>query len=666
MKFHSAAVLMVLASVAAGVTPCALGQQAITPTREKEIDPQRAAQLSIEELMGMEVTSVAGVEQQVLTTPAAITVIDEDEVRRTGHRWVAEALRLAPGVYVGQSNTSSWSVGPRGFSGGLANKTLVLMDGRRVYDPIQAGTFWDVQDVLLEDLDRIEVIRGPGATLFGANAINGVINIVNKSTADTQGVFLEAGGGTFERGFGSVRYGGRINEKATYAVWAKYFNRAPLEAAGPLDSDSDFDLTHARFRTDIDAGDDLKLMFEADAYSSFGARAAARVPVRAPTATTERRIFENDVRGGHVLGRAERFTGDNEGWSVLAYYDRTERALTGSEAERDSAEIDARYHFMLGERHALATGIEYYFTTDRLVPGSSTLLTPGSPAADSMNTVSAFVQDTITLQEDRWFAMLGSKVEHNDLTGVEVQPSARLWWTPTDRETVWGAVSRAVRTPSRFEEHGFINFFFADPGVLAGGPPTGQIVPFGLSGNPNLDSEKALVYELGYRRRFSDRVTLDVATFLSQYDDLISIPTPAVGGSFNNNGEAEVYGGEVAVVWQAADNWRLRGAYSYAEVNVSGPVSLSDEGNTPHNMAQLQSFLDITENLELNAAAYFVDRVESQGASSYTRVDIGLTWRVTPNFDVSIWGQNLLEPRHNEFSSLQVERSAYVVATLRF
>jgi iron complex outermembrane receptor protein len=288
------------------------------------------------------------------------------------------------------------------------------------------------------------------------------------------------------------------------------------------------------------------------------------------------------------------------------------------------------------------------------------------PGTDSMNTVSAFIQDTITLEKDRWFTTLGSKVEHNDLTGVEVQPSARLWWTPDEKQTVWGAVSRAVRTPSRFEEHGFLTFFYADPGLISGGPATGNILPFRFNGNPELDSEKAIVWELGYRRRFSDRVTLDIASYVSQYDDLISAPTNPIGGRFNNLGEAEVYGAELSLIWQAASNWRLRGAYSYSQVNLSGPVFLQDEENTPHNMAQFQSFLNIIDDLEFNAAAYFVDRVEGQNASNYTRLDLGLTWRVSPTFDLAVWVQNLLEPRHNEFSALQVERSAYVVGTLRF
>ncbi len=655
--------LRILLALAGGLGPAAAAQEAITPPRADEIDPQKAAQLSIEELMGLEVTSVAGVEEQVFKSAAAIAVITGDEIRRTGHRTLADALRLAPGVFVGQIGTSAWSVGPRGFNGGLANKTLVLMDGRRVYDPLQGGTFWDVQDVLLEDLDRIEVIRGPGATLFGANAINGVINIVTKSSKDTQGLFLEAGAGSFERGFGSVRYGGKFSDNAHFSLWAKYFNRGPLEQAGPTDSDSQFDLSHARFRTDIDGDDSLRLTFQADAYTSFNSESAATVPLQTPLPSSQRRMFENDVSGGHLLARAERFSAPNEGWSVLAYYDRTERSVTGFDVGRHTAEVDARYHFTLGDRHALAAGLEYFFTTDSVTFTEHVGIAPDS---SSLNTVSAFLQDTITLEEDRWKLMLGSKFEHNDQTGFEFQPSARLTWTPDDAQTLWAAVSRAVRTPSRFEEDGFITLFYADPGLLTGDAATGSILPFRFNGNPNLDSETAMVYELGYRRMFSDRVSLDAAAFFNQYDSLISAPPALVNTGFNNDGEAEVYGAELALNWRVADNWRLRGSYSYTEVNLSGPVLLNDERSTPHNMAQLQSFLDVTPDLQFNAAAYFVDRVEQAGADSYLRLDLGITWRVTPNFDLALWGQNLLEPRHREFSALEVERGAYFVATLRF
>jgi iron complex outermembrane recepter protein len=642
----------------------ALAQTAVNPPTEQPLDPQRAGQLSLEELMNLEVTSVAGVQQQVFQAPAAIDLITNEDVRRTGHRWLAEALRLSPGVYVGQNNNASWSVAPRGFNGGLANKTLVLMDGRRVYDPLQGGTFWDVQDTMLEDLDRIEVIRGPGPTLWGANAINGVVNIVNKNTKDTQGLYLMGGAGhPLERAFGAVRYGGKFNDDAHYALWATYKNRGPLEMAGPTDSDSEFDLSHLKFRTDIDGEDDLKLTFEADTYSSFGSRAAATIAIPSPNRATERRIFENDVRGGHILARAERFKAPNEGWSVLAYYDRTDRATTGFEVSRDSIEVDARYHFMLGERHALVTGVEYFWTADE---AHSTDIILISPESETLNTVSAFVQDTITIRPDRWFAMGGAKVEHNDITGFEVQPSARVWWTPDDRQTLWGAVTRAVRTPSRFELGGALTFFYADPGVLAGNPPTGTILPFRFGGVTELDSEQAMVYEVGYRRELANRLTLDLAGYYNQYDDLISAPPALIGTTFNNEGKADTYGGELAVTWRAADNWRLRGSYSYTEINVRGPVFDNDEANTPHNMAQLRSYLDITDRVEFNAAAYFVDKVESQNASAYVRLDLGFTFQVTPNFDIAIWGQNLLEPRHNEFSALQVERGAYIMATLRF
>jgi iron complex outermembrane receptor protein len=642
-------------------TLCARGQEAVRPEPEP-LPPERAGAMSLEELMGIEVTGVAGVAQQVLRTPAAIDVITGEDLRRMGVRSVAEALRFSPGVFVGAVNSHSWSVSPRGFNGTLANKTLVLMDGRRLYDPLHGGTYWEVQDVLLEDVDRVEVIRGPGATLWGANALNGVINIVTKRSDQTQGLFLEGGAGTHERGFGSFRYGGQLSDNAWYSVWGKYLNVGPLEQAGPLDGDDEWDLGHGRVRTDFRLVNEAWLTLEADAYSSFNYNDRAQFPAPAMVPTFVVRESETRVRGGHALAKLERMTGRDEGWSVLAYYDHTFRDQVEFEASRHSFELDARYMFRLGEAHALIAGLEYYLTADDTEPSIRLDVDPGS---ESLQTIGGFIQDTITLSPDRWFAMVGTKLEHNDQTGFELQPSGRLWYTPDDRQTFWGAVSRAVRIPSRLEEDVRATLFFADPGVLAGGTPTG-VLPFQFFGNSGLEPETLIAYEAGYRNQLTPAVALDIAAFYNDYDDLISLPPSLVGGRFTNDGSAETYGAEVSVDWRVAENWKLRGGYSYVEIDVHGPVSDSDEGATPHNMAQLRSFLDITEKLEFNAVGYYVDSVPTQGVGDYFRLDLGLTWRFSPNAEVAVWGQNLLDHRHREFTDREVERSAYFVATFRY
>jgi iron complex outermembrane receptor protein len=641
----------------------AFAQQAIEEGPHP-FDPASAGQLSLEELMQVEVTSVAGVDQQLLHAPAAIGVITNEDIRRSGHRSIAEALRLSPGVYVGRSSSHRWSISPRGFNGLLANKTLVLEDGRRVYDPLFGGTFWEVQDPLLEDVDRIEVIRGPGPTLWGANAVNGVINVVTRSSKQTQGLYAEAGAGSpLERGFGALRYGGKLGDHGWFSAWGKYRSMGPLEANGPRDAEDDWDLAHGRLRTDFEL-DDVDLTFQADSYTSLEHHERVTQPVPALTPTMRERLFNNRVTGGHLLARAESFPRQDEGWSVLAYYDYTDRDEQGFEVKRRSVELDARYHFTLGEANALAAGVEYYFTGDDTEPSDSLDFDPRSR---DLHTLSAFVQDTITIVPERLFAMIGSKFEHNDQTGFEVQPSGRVWWTPDETQTVWAAVSRPVRVPSRTELDSVTTLFYADPGLFTGSP-TGMIQAFTLTGDDDLDAERIVSLEAGYRNQVTDALSVDVALFYSDYDDLISIPRGSLlgGASFTNDGSAETAGGEVAVNFRPAENWRLAASYSYVEVDVHGPIIEADEGNTPHSMATLTSFLDVTDDVGLNAAAYYVGEVPTSGIDDYLRVDVGATWRVSPNFELSVWGQNLLEDEHREASQFQVERGVYVAGTVRF
>ncbi|HZW09489.1 MAG TPA: TonB-dependent receptor [Phycisphaerales bacterium] len=640
------------------------GQVAVRPDADP-LAPEEAVQLSLEQLMSIDVTSVSGVEQQLLRSPAAVDVITGEDIRRTGHRSIAEALRLAPGVFVGRTASHGWAISPRGMNGLFANKTLVLMDGRRLYDPLHGGTFWDVQDPLLGDVDRIEVIRGPGATLWGANAANGVINIITKSTEETLGVYLQGGAGTYDRGFGAFRYGGKLGDDGSFRIWSRYRNHAPLEEPGPGDANDEWDLLDGGFRAEFGKIDDLKLTFETRAYHSFTHYQQLGVPVPGFHLRTDSVLFDQEVRGGHALFRAESFTTPDEGWSLLAYYDRTERREIGRlGVERDSFELDARYHFTVGQDHALIAGAEIYYTMDSV---ESSQVIGIAPDSSDLVTFSAFVQDTITIAPDRWFVMLGSKFEHNDFTGFEAQPSARLWFTPDDRQTLWTAVSRSVRTPSRVEDGLNAVLFFADTGLLAGEEASGEIVPVrGASGNPGLDAEEVLSYELGYRNLVTDEFSVDVAGFFNRYEDLISLPPDLIDSSFNNDGAADAYGVELAADWRPASNWRLRAGYSYTEVNVRGPVNDFEEGESPHNMAHVTSYLDVTEDLELNAAAYYVDRVPFQEIEDYVRLDLGLTYRVSPKCEIALWGQNLLEPRHNEFSGLEVERSAYLSVTLRF
>ena len=635
--------------VAAAVLAVLLGfQPAHAGQDEDALDLERLAGLSLEELMQIDVTSVAGVEQAWFKTPAAIYVITNEDVRRTGHLHLAEALRLSPGVFVGRRGASSWSVGARGFNGGLSNKLLVLIDGREVYDPLQSGTFWDIQDVLFEDLDRIEVIRGPGPTLWGANAVNGVINVTTRPADQTQGWLVKGGFGTQHRAHGAVRYGGQINDDTHFRVWGKYFDIDDLEAGDGSSAHDDWDMARGGFRFDGAGDEGFFWTAEGDIYDAQMGEIAS-LPI---LGGTEQVIGDGRATGGHFLARFGRET-DDGGWRVQAYYDHVTRVAAGGfEFDRDMGEIDFRHHFRLGDRHQLIYGMQYRHWTEATEANRVVSLDPATRETDM---VGAFIQDTFTVVPDTLFLMAGTKFEYNDFSGFEVQPSVRLSYTPDDRQTFWAAFSRPVRTPSRLEEEGTLTL-----GILPGD------VPFQVVGS-DLDSEKLRAYEAGYRVRLTDDLTLDLAAFYNDYDNLIFVGplTPPIV-PFVNAGTAETYGAELAVEWRPADNWRLHASYSVLDVLVHGPVLNNAERETPHHMAQLRSYLDLTPDIELNTALYYVDQFDSNEVDDYLRLDIGVTWHVNDQLDLSVWGQDLLQPSHREFQPVENQRAAYFMATFRF
>jgi iron complex outermembrane receptor protein len=351
--------------------------------------------------------------------------------------------------------------------------------------------------------------------------------------------------------------------------------------------------------------------------------------------------------GMNLLFRMYKDIPGESGWRLRAYYDRTNRRSSNNlRVFRDTADVDWRQWWHLGDRHEVMWGAGYNFTTDR-VESSTTLIF--DPDSRSLNTFSAFIQDTITLEKDRWFFMIGSKFEHNDYTGFEIQPSGRLWWTPNDDNMLWGAISRPIRVPSRLERD--------------------ATAPFIILPNPDAESEELMAYELGYRRRFGPDFTLDIAAYYNDYPKLLFLaPVPPLPTTWNNEGDGETYGGEVTAIWQAADNWRLEASYAYVDVQIHGPIiQTTDGGGAPEHQFKFRSYLDITDNLEFNSALYYVDHLPGPAAPSYVRLDLGLTWRPTNNLELAVWGLNLLEPGHRETSAtIEVERSVFFQASLRF
>lgn len=629
--------------------------------------------MSIEDLMKIPVTSFSKREEQLSQVPGALHVITQDDIRRSGAPNIPEALRMAPGLQVARVDSHTWAISARGFNDVFANKLLVLQDGRSIYTPLFSGVFWDVQDTTMEDIERIEVIRGPGATLWGANAVNGVINIITKRARDTQGLLVSGGGGTEEIGFGGLRYGGQVSPDAHFRVYAKYFNRDASVLPNGEDADDRWHQGRGGFRFDWDASDQNLLTIQGDLYAGWDDQTFTRVSPVFPYPTND--VADTyDVNGGNLLARWTHTISDESSWSLQAYYDRTYRDAVIFRETRDTADVDFQHRFPILSWNDLMWGFGYRWTQDQ-TRETDNFDVSMDPADRSTQLFSAFVQDEIAIIADRLSLTVGSKFEHNDFTGFEYQPSGRVTWTPHSRHTIWAAVSRAVRTPSR-----------ADHDVVLNQPsPAGGIIS--IQGDDRFDSEILLAYEAGYRVQVHKRASVDLAVFYNDYEDIrglrfdrFVLPATAVM-LLNNVLEGESYGGEIAANFQFADWWRWRAAYSYLDVQIHPkPGTAGDangersiEGASPHHQFTISSSLDLPAGFGVDWTVRYVDELPTHRVDSYVGLDVRLSWRPTPNLELSVVGLNLLDNQHPEFAPTsirtqrtEVERSVYGKFTWRF
>ncbi len=660
------------ASPASGETPET--QEATTepamPGLEDPVEPGRRqdlSSLSLEELLDVEVTSVSKRAQKLSEAPAAITVLTSEDIRRSGITTVPDLLRMVPGMHVANQNANSWAITARGFNNQFANKLLVLIDGRTVYTPLFSGVFWDVQDLMLEDIDRIEVIRGPGGTLWGANAVNGVVNIITKSSEQTQGLLLTSQYGNLERGVGAGRWGGELQDgKLHYRGYMKYFNRDGFEA--PIDNgNDDWAAGRGGFRLDWNPTGSDRVTFQGDYYD--GASDSTQIGFMA----SERQ----EVRGGNLLARWNHSFGDGNDFMAQVYYDRTERLISITSEDRDTVDLELQHGLPTMKGHRLTYGFGYRWTQDEIDEEGLITLTPFSR---SDHLVSGFVQDEFGFFENRLRFTIGSKFEHNEYTGFEAQPSGRVLYVPHSRHTFWGAISRAVRTPSRADH----DISFISPDL-----ETGDLN--GFNGNRNVVSEQLLAYEVGYRAHPAETLTVDVAAYYNDYDDLRTAELTASGpvcpfpgcpnlNSFewDNKARGAAFGVETALQWQPFDFWRLRGSHTYMQVELdlkdrsNDLDTLGTEGDTPLHQFNIISHLDLPWNLEFDQALYFVGKVPNQNVDSYVRLDLRLGWFPTERLELSLVGQNLTESRHQEFGNgffsvaTSVPRSGYGKVTWRY
>ncbi len=637
-----------------------------------EAEARDLKELSLEELMDLEVVSVTKGAQQRLAVPAAVAVITGEDVRRSGATSLPEALRLAPGLHVARVTSSSWGVSSRGFSSVNSAKLLVLMDGRSLYTPLFSGVLWDVQDTPLEDIDRIEVIRGPGGTLWGANAMNGVINVTTKSARDTHGALVQVGGGTEERAFGLARYGAQLGENLHYRVFAKYLDRdAGLNLSGPDDDDTQ--MGRMGLRADWFGGRKDTITVQGDLYRGEVGQVRPSLSVTGGQGPVPQPPFEADLSGGYLLGRWRRALSADADTTLQLYYDRTVRDDPFFQDELDTFDADFQHRFGHGHRHEILWGLSYRLMRDDFTGRGPVALVP---AAEDDELVSGFIQDEIHLAP-AFRLVVGTKAEENDFSGFELQPSVRLSWDLSPRQAIWGAASRAVRTPTRLERD-----------IFAPLTPPAANPRVALVGNRDLNAEELTAFELGYRAE-AGQVFLDLAAFYNVYDRLVTFGrgAPSVGGdgrtlipfqSFNAM-DGEAHGGEAAVEWFPSSWWRISTSYSYLDLQLDAsaralsPAAASDiEGSSPHHQVALRSLLDLPRGFAVDASLRWVDRLENTMApgddtSSYSSLDVRLGWSGWENLSLSLVGQNLLESHHTEFPrGTDVQRGVYGRATWRW
>jgi iron complex outermembrane recepter protein len=620
-------------------------------------------QLSVEELMNIEVTSVTRHSEKLLQAPSAIQVITQEEIRRSGATSIPEALRLADNREVAQKNSHDWAISARGFNTSLGNKLLVMIDGRTVYTPLYSGVFWDVQDYLLEDIDRIEVISGPGGTLWGANAVNGVINIITKSAADTKGIYAEAGGGNQLEEFGGARYGGTLGSNVDFRVYGKYFDRADEVFANGRRAPEAWHQERGGFRLDSQASQQDALSLHGDFYDGHEDVDTGGA---------------GEAGGGNIVGRWTHVFSDESDLSLQSYYDRTHLVdpippvYLGGTLEiapagylRDDLttfDTDFQHRFSLGPRNRVVWGVGYRYTHDvvRNAPGLGFF-----PAVFDQSLYSAFVQDEFLLGHD-WSAIVGSKLEHNDYTGFEAEPNVRLEWSFATGQALWSAISRAVRTPSRIDRN------FTEP------TPPALVL---LEGSSDFKSEYVTAYELGYRGGLGSRITGSVSTFYNVYGDVRSTsftPGTIVPLYFQNNLEGHTWGVELSGNYQVLEYWSFHAGYDLLEENIRvkpGQFDLSNglnETADPKHQFSIRTALNLPWHVNLDAALRWVDVLPTNSGlpgtlgnvPSYFEADTRLAWQAAGGLELSVVGQNLLHAHHLEYgfpspTTVEIQRSVY-------
>lgn len=632
-------------------------------------------QLSLEQLGDVQVTTVSKEPEQIWNTPAAICVITQDDIRRSGATSIPEALRLAPGVEVARIDANHWSVAIRGFAGQFSKSLLVLVDGRSVYTPLFEGVYWDLPYVMLEDVDRIEVIRGPGGTIWGSNAVNGVINIITKTAKNTQGGLATLGSGTVDQATGAFRYGGSLGQGFDYRVYGMGGIRGPEFHSDGNEFDN-WRMGQVGFRADWKTSDRDTFTFQGDTYQGVSGESVFLSSFTPPAETPV-----NDkgyVSGGNLLMRWQHATSEGSDIQIQAYFDRTNRQDLELGETRDTFDVDFVQHIRVHSDQELTWGLGARVSPSNFIQTSQGVDFLPNKQVDSI--YSGFIQYELPIVPDKLKVTAGTKLEHNNFSGFEWQPSGRILWTPKPHQSLWGAVTRAVRTPSRLDQD--VQFAIL---VRSTPPPP---VYFLIQGNPKLEAEQLIGYETGYRTEIGNDLYVDFTAFYNNYNNLQGYGPPFAAEPANppviffvlpyaNVILGHTMGTEIAPHWKIRPWWQVSGAYSYLHMALRDKQGIPDTGNllssytgsSPGNMLSFQSLFNLPKHFELDETYRFTSALPALTVPSYSTADVRLGWHARlsedQNLELSLAGQNLLEPHHLEFGGADpppvvgIKRSIY-------
>ena len=619
---------------------------------ERKADTQ-LKQMSLADLGNVEVTSVAKEPELVSKTAAAIFVLTNEDIRRSGVTSIPEALRLVPGVDVARVSSDQWSISIRGFAGQFSKQLLVLIDGRSVYTPLFSGVYWNLQNVVMEDVDRIEVIRGPGGTIWGANAVDGVINIITKNSRDTQGTLVAAGGGSVDQGTGAARYGG-TQGNFTYRVYGMGFVRGP-EYHPDGDNYDDWRIGQAGFRTDWKRGDHDLFTVQGDIYRGESGERVILASFNPPAES----IVDDDAvfSGGNLLALWQHTSGRSD-VQLQVYFDRTNLRNLELGETRDTFDADFVHHLRTFGHQELTWGLGARVSPSNFLQSSAGVIFTPRSQTDSI--YSGFVQYDLPLLHDKLIVTGGTKLEHNNFSGFEYQPNARVLWGPSEHHSFWAAVTRAVRTPSRVDEDVQFNIL-----VQPAPPPP---VYFVITGNPNMAAERLIGYEAGYRALVNKRLYVDFTSFYNLYNNVQGYGPLSVAVAQNplrvninipyaNVIQGNTAGAEIAPDFRITPWWQIRGSYSFLHIGFRDAPGFTDvgnllpnyEGSSPRHSVVFQSQIDLPRRFELDGTFRFVSALPAQLVDAYTTADLRLGWHVGERLEFSIVGRNLLQPWHDEF-----------------